>query len=122
MVVNIKNASTSTADITITTVAGGLVKIKPGRQETFYYDTVGAGWYAMTDDEAAPTKLEQALVVGNNTFTHNLALTDANRYIYNLVHVATGQTVDVDLVSTTANTVVFYSNTALTTCRLNIIG
>lgn len=119
---NIKKASTGTGVLAIQTVSG-VVYIKSGRQETFYYDVTGAGWYAKADDEASVTKIEQALTIGGtNVFTHNRALADPLAYIYTLTHIATGHTVDVDLVSATANAVTFYSNTALTLCRLNIIG
>ncbi len=118
----IKNGASSTASIAITTV-NGTALIEPGRKETFVYDVDGAGWYANTDDEATPVKVEQVLAVGNNTFVHNLALADVNAVVYNLRHIATGQQMDLDLVSATANDITFYSNMATTTpVRLTIIG
>lgn len=121
-ILSIKNGTASTQSIIITTVNGS-ARIEPGRHEVFAYDSVGAGWYAATDDEGSPIKVEQNLVVGNNVFVHNLGTTDVDAVTYTLKHIATGHTMDLDLVSATANDITFYSNIATTTpVRLTIIG
>lgn len=115
----VSNNSASTQTFT---VQGTLIPI--GGEMAFYYDTA---WHVTGDPTALDPKkftVQQALVAGNNTITHNLALSTPFAVVSEIRDVTTGNVIDGNIIpgSRTTNAIVLNVGIAVTNAEITLIG
>jgi hypothetical protein len=111
----VSNDNTSTQTFT---AQGTTIPI--GGEVEFYYDTA---WHA----KALPLRkfsVQQALVAGNNTITHNFGLATPFAVVSEVRDVTTGNKIDCNIIpgSRTTNTVILNVGVAITNAEITLFG
>lgn len=104
------------------TVQGTTIPI--GGEMAFYFDTV---WHVTGDPTAIDPKkftVQQALVAGNNTITHNMALLTPFAVVSEIRDVATGNYIDGNIIpgSRTANAILLNVGLPVTLAEITLVG
>jgi hypothetical protein len=102
------------------TVAGTIIPI--GKYTMFTWN--GTTWVSNSDTSPSKFYVSQALIVGNNTITHNLNLATPKAVTVSIIEDATGQVVITKIPGVTmlTNSLVINSVTAVGVCNITIVG
>lgn len=107
---------------TVNLQVGGSI-LKPNTSSSFQWSSVNSTWNTGDTEGIKKFYVQQTLVAGVNTITHNLNLITPFKDLQLTVRDdATGQTVDVNITSYTANTIVLSPLSAVALANIVVIG